>query len=259
MRKFLLLAIAAVVAVACTLGIATTAQADIVAESVVYTVDGQPYEGYFAVNSGFGDNQPVVLVIHDWNGLDDYEKRRAQMLAEQGFVAFVPDLYGQGVRPSSPEESRAESGKLYGDRATLRQRLMAGMVEAASLDAVDGSRMAAIGYCFGGAAVLEMARAGMDLDGFVSFHGGLSTPADQDYSQVQGPVLILHGTDDPAAPMDEVTDLAIAMNAGEVDYRMELYGGVDHAFTVWGGSRYDAQADIRSWATMLAFLDKTLR
>lgn len=259
MRKFLLLLVAAVVAVACTVGLATTAKADIVADSMVYTIDGQPYEGYYAINEGFGDNQPMVLVIHDWNGLDDYEKRRTQMLAEQGFAAFAPDLYGQGVRPTNREESRAESGKLYSDRPTMRQRLMVGMEQAAMLDGVDSSRIAAIGYCFGGTAVLEMARAGADLDGFVSFHGGLSTPEGQDYASVEGPILILHGTADQSVPMADVANLAAELDQAKVDYSMELYGGADHAFTVWGGDRYDPQADIQSWDAMLTFLDKTLR
>jgi dienelactone hydrolase len=248
----------------CLVGIAATrTQAEIVNQSVVYTVAGQPYEGYFVRNEGFGDEQPLVLLVHDWDGLGPYEQRRAQMLAEQGYAAFAVDLYGQGVRPTTPEDSRAESGKLYQDRAALRDRLFASLAQAQTMTGVDPERVAILGYCFGGAAVLEFARAGADLDGFVSFHGGLVTPEGQDYSQAAGPLLILHGADDPVAPMTQVADLADTLTEAGVDFDMEIYGGARHSFTVWSAdrdsSRYDAQADVKSWQALLQFLNETLR
>ena len=257
LRKILLICLA----VACITGFTSViAKADIITESIVYEIDGQPYEGYFALNEGFGDEQPIVMLIHDWNGVGDYEQRRVQMLAEQGYAAFAADLYGQGVRPTNPDDSRAESSKLYSDRATLRQRLFAGLAQAQSLPSVDPEQVVAIGYCFGGASVLEFARAGADIDGFVSFHGRLSTPEGQDYSQVQGPILILHGADDPVAPMAEVAALADAMTSAGVEFDMEIYGGARHSFTVWSAdrdtSRYDAKADTESWKALLEFLDK---
>ncbi|MEO1093507.1 MAG: dienelactone hydrolase family protein [Cyanobacteria bacterium J06638_28] len=251
-------------AVACIVGlVATTAKADIIAEPVVYEIDGQPYEGYFALNEGYGDEQPVVLLIHDWNGIGDYEQRRVKMLAEQGYAAFAADLYGQGVRPTNADQSREESGKLYSDRATLRQRLFAGLAQAQSMPSVDPNQVVAIGYCFGGASVLELARAGADIDGFVSFHGGLGTPEGQNYSETKGNILILHGGDDPVAPMAEVATLAEELNAADVDYDMEIYGGARHSFTVWSAkrdtSRYDAKADRESWEALLEFLEQELR
>ncbi|PSN11296.1 dienelactone hydrolase [filamentous cyanobacterium CCP5] len=247
-------------AAACVVGLTTAVRADIITEDVVYEIAGQPYEGYFALNEGFGDSQPLVIVIHDWDGIDDYEKRRTQMLAEQGYAAFAVDLYGQGVRPETTEESREQSGMLYADRQAMRDRFFAGLEQAEMMASVDPERVAVIGYCFGGSAVLEMARAGAPLDGFVTFHGGLDTPEGQDYSAVAGPLLILHGTDDPVAPMAQVAQLATDLNAADVDYSMELYGGVDHAFTVWGaGDRYDPEADLMSWDAMLTFLDDQLR
>ncbi len=204
--------LAAVVAVVMALGLAPSAKANIVAEPVVYTIDGQPFEGYFAINQNFGETQPLVLLVHDWNGLDDYEKRRTQMLAEQGYAAFAVDLYGQGVRPTSPDESRAQSGALRADRTTLRSRLMAGLTQAQAQTGVDGDRVVAIGYCFGGAAVLEMARASMAVDGFVSFHGSFETPEGQDYSQTVGRNLVLHGSDDGSAPMADVAQLACELD-----------------------------------------------
>jgi dienelactone hydrolase len=215
------------------------------------------------MNEGFGDDQPIVMLIHDWNGIGEYEKRRVEMLAEQGYAAFAVDLYGQGVRPTTTEESQAQSSKLYSDRATMRQRLFEGLEEAQSMAGVDPERVVAMGYCFGGAAALEFARAGADIEGFVSFHGGLATPEGQDYSQTQAPVLILHGGNDPVAPMSEVAALADELNKADVEYDMEIYGGVLHSFTVWGAegdsSRYDPDADTQSWDALMAFLEKQLR
>jgi dienelactone hydrolase len=251
-------------AVLCIVGLTTlSAKADIVAEPIVYEIDGQPYEGYFAINEGFGDNQSVVMLIHDWNGLGDYEKRRVQMLAERGYAAFAVDLYGQGVRPTTTEASREQSRQLYSDRSTMRKRLFAGLAEAQSMTGVDPDRVVAMGYCFGGAAVLEFARAGADIDGFVSFHGSLATPEGQDYSQTQAPILILHGGNDPVAPMSEVATLANELNTAGVEYDMEIYGGVLHSFTVWGAdgetSQYNPKADTQSWDALLTFLEKQLR
>jgi len=262
-RKAFLVALAAMVAVVLAIGAATTAKADIIAAPLVYSIDGQPFEGYFALNTGFGDDQPIVMVIHDWNGLGDYEKRRAEMLAENGYAAFAVDLYGQGVRPDTVEESRAESGKLYQDRATMRTRLLAGLEQAHMMDSVDPDRVVAISYCFGGAAALEMARAGADVDGYGVFHGGLETPEGQDYAEAQGKILILHGADDPVAPMDMVAQLANELTAAGIDFDMEIYGGAQHSFTEWSanrdGARYDPDADLKSWDALLAFLDKTLK
>lgn len=242
---------------------ATTASAQIVEETVVYEIDGQPFEGHFARNAGFGDSQPLVLIIHDWDGLGEYEKQRARMLAERGYAAFAVDVYGQGVRPETTEDKQARSGELYADRETLRQRLEAGLEQGRAQAGIDPARVVAIGYCFGGASVLEFARAGAELDGFVSLHGGLATPEGQDYTAVQGPLLILHGTNDPVAPMTEVAALAGELDAAGVPYDMELYGGAKHAFTVWGASggavAYDPHADVQSWDTMLDFFETRLR
>jgi len=235
------------------------ALSDIVGEAVTYEVDGKPYEGYFARNTALGDNQPVVLIIHDWDGLDAYEERRAQMLAEQGFAAFAADLYGKGVRPDTVEGRRAQTSALYADRDAMRARLMGALEALKGQAGTDDTRVAAIGYCFGGAAALEMARAGADLKGFVTLHGGLSTPEGQDYKSVKGPVLILHGSNDTSVPMTEVANLATALDEAGIEHRMEIYGGAPHAFTVWNSDRYRAQADIQSWNTMVGFLETQLR
>lgn len=253
-RTLSLLPAAALVATALA---AAPAAAQIVGESVAYEIDGERFVGYVARNAALADARPVVVLIHDWDGLGTYEQRRAEMLAELGYAAVAIDLYGEGVRPTEVEDKRAHSGALYQDRQRMR-KLMAGGIEALVGEGMDGGRMVAMGYCFGGAAVLELARSGAEADGFVAFHGGLGTPEGQDYSQVAAPILILHGTADPVAPMSQVAELAGLMDAAGAAYTMELYGGVDHAFTVWGGARYHGGADLASWDALTAFLEARL-
>ena len=153
-----------------------SANAQLSTKVLDYEIAGEPFEGYVARNEGFGDEQPIVMLIHDWNGLGTYEQKRAEMLATQGYTVFAADLYGKELRPKNVEESRAASGALYGDRDLMKQRLFASLEVAKELEGVDPEKVAAMGYCFGGSAVLELARAGADLDGFVSFHGGLALP-----------------------------------------------------------------------------------
>jgi dienelactone hydrolase len=232
---------------------AATASAQIRGEAVTYEIGGERFEGYVARNAALGDDQPVVVILHDWDGLTDYERRRAGMLAELGYAAVALDLYGEGVRPTELAEKRARSGALYEDRERMRS-LMTGGIQALVGAGMDAERMVVMGYCFGGAAVLELARSGAAAEGYVAFHGGLGTPEGQDYAGVVAPLLILHGTADAAAPMSQVADLASRLDAAGKDYTMELYGGVDHAFTVWGGERYDGAAELASWQAFMDFL-----
>jgi len=239
---------------ALALALPLAAQAEIVSGDLVYEVDGERFEGYHARNTALGENQPAVFIVHDWDGLTAYEKRRARMLAEQGYAAFAVDMFGEGIRPESVDHRRALTGELYSDRERMRELAAAGMAAMADQTGFDAGRVVAMGYCFGGTVVLEMARAGMDTDGFVTFHGGLGTPEGQDYADVPAPLLILHGTRDQSVSLSDVTDLAGRLDAADADYRMELYGGARHAFTVFGGDRYQATADLRSWEALKDFL-----
>ncbi|QPC41420.1 dienelactone hydrolase family protein [Kaustia mangrovi] len=250
-----ILAAVAIAAVAAT----GMARADIVGENVVYEVNGKPFEGYAVQNTGFGDSQPAVLLVHDWDGLDDYEKQRATMLAAEGYTVLAADLFGQGVRPETTEEKKAHTSALYGDRAEMRARMSAALEALKARDGVDPSRIVVMGYCFGGSAALELARSGADIAGVATFHGGLATPADQSYAQVKGPVLVMHGSADTSVPMSDVAALAAALDKDGIAHRMEIYGGAPHAFTVWNGSRYNAAADVASWRTFLDFLNDTVR
>ncbi len=248
---------------ACTMAtallFAPLAQAEILAKPWVYQINNQPFEGYIGQNTGFGKDQPIVILIHDWNGLDQYEKMRTNMLSTQGYTVFAVDLYGQGIRPKNTEESKAESYKLYQNRELMRQRLQAAIAEAKKLPGVNPNKIAAIGFCFGGSAVLELARAGTDLDGLVSFHGGLTTPEGQTYQNIKAPLLILHGSADPVAPMTEVTALTESLNSAKANFDLEIYGGVRHSFSVWTSPDYDPQADLKSWSALEQFLGQTLR
>lgn len=229
--------------------------AQLSAETVDYHYQGQPYQGdYQAQTTG----QPLVLLLHDWNGLTDYEIKRAQMLADQGYAVFAADLFGTGIRPTKDEDKRQHTGELYQNRAKMRGLIEAALEQAAKLGA-DTRNAVIMGYCFGGAGVLEMARAGADFKGFVSFHGGLSNPAGQDYKNTQGALLILHGAADRHISLDDFNRLAKQLEQQHDDYEMIAYGGARHAFTEWNGDRYHAEADRRSWQRFLNFLEHNLQ
>jgi len=222
--------------------------------SVTYEVNGKPYEGYFVSTSA---NAPLILLIHDWDGLTEYEVKRANMLADMGYAVFAADLFGAGVRPTVVEDKRQHTGELYKDRDKMRALLQAALDTARSKGG-NVNNAVAMGYCFGGAAVLEFARSGADLKGFVTFHGGLSTPAGQDYSKTKGKLLILHGTADTAITMDQFAKLAIELEEKGVSHEMITYGGAPHAFTVFGEDRYREDADKKSWKRFTEFLTETL-
>ncbi len=224
-------------------------------KSIVYEVNGASYEGYYTGASG---NVPLILLVHDWNGLTDYEVKRADMLAEMGYTVFAADLFGAGVRPTKVEDKRQHTGELYKDREKMRA-LLTGALKTAQSHGANTGNAVAMGYCFGGAAVLEFARSGADMKGFVSFHGGLKTPEGQDYSKAKGKFLILHGTADTAVSMQDFATLANELEANGVSHEMITYGGAPHAFTVFGEDRYRADADKKSWKRFTEFLDETLK
>ena len=224
-------------------------------KSVVYEVNGASYEGYY---TGASAKAPLILLVHDWDGLTDYEVKRSDMLAEMGYTVFAVDLFGAGVRPTKMEDKRQHTGELYKDREKMRALLNAALKTAQSQGADTGNAVA-MGYCFGGAAVLEFARSGADMKGFVTFHGGLKTPEGQDYSKAKGKFLILHGTADTAVSMQDFATLANELEAKGVSNEMITYGGAPHAFTVFGGDRYRADADKKSWKRFTEFLDETLK
>jgi len=235
---------------------ATAAHAEIVGEPHRYTVGDMEFEGYVATNT---NTEPLgtVVIVHDWDGLTDYERRRAEMLAAMGYTAFAIDVYGADRRPQNREENREFSGALYADRETFRERLLGSLEEAGNITgATDDVVM--MGYCFGGAAVLEAARAGAETDGFVSFHGGLGTPEGQSYDSADGPILLLHGSADPVSGMADLAAVIDEMQTAGVEHAAEIFGGARHSFTVWGSGDYDREADRGSWNALTEFLEDRL-
>lgn len=223
--------------------------------SVEYTVNGQPYEGYYVSPSA---NAPLVLLIHDWDGLTDYEIKRAEMLAELGYAVFAADLYGKGVRPTEIADKRMQTGQLYRNRPKMRTLMNGALTKAKALGA-NTDNAVAMGYCFGGTAVLELARSGADLKAFVPFHGGLETPEGQDYSTTKGFILVFHGSADASVSMEQFATLTNELEAAGVRHEMITYSGAPHAFSVFGSERYRKDADQKSWTRFVRFLDETLR
>jgi len=217
-------------------------------------------EGYLAWDDAKTAKRPGVLIVHEWNGINDHMRQRAEMLARLGYVAFVADIYGKGIRPTATSEAAKTAGIYKNDRNLLRARARAGMEELKKQKLVDPQRIAAIGYCFGGTAALELARDAADMRGVVSFHGGLSTPAPQDAKNIKAKVLALHGADDPFVKAEEVAAFQDEMRKGGVDWQFVSYGNAVHSFTNKAagsdnskGAAYNEKADGRSWEAMKVF------
>ena len=221
---------------------------------VTYEVHGENFQGYYVSPS---PGAPLILLIHDWDGLTEYEIKRADMLADLGYAVFAADLFGAGVRPTEVTDKRQHTGQLYKDREKMRS-LIKGALDTAESKGANVKNAVAMGYCFGGAAVLELARSGAELKGFATFHGGLNTPEGQDYSKTRGRLLVMHGTADANITMDDFARLAVELEGKNVPHEMITYGGAPHAFTVFGDDRYREDADKNSWRRFIQFLEETL-
>ena len=222
-------------------------------------------EGYWAYDDAFKGKRPGIIVVHEWMGLNNYAKRRADMLAQLGYIAFAADIYGKGIRPQTVADAGAMAGKFKADRVLLRARVKVALDVLKALPNVDESRLAAIGYCFGGTTVLELGRSGADIKGIVSFHGGLSSPAPQDARNIKAKVLALHGAEDPFVKADEVAAFEKEMTDAKVNYRLVKYPGAMHGFTnpdnkgVPQGALYNEAADKASWIEMQKFFKEIFK
>jgi dienelactone hydrolase len=246
--------------------IAAQAQAEIKKEPIEYKHGDTVLEGYLAYDDAIQGKRPGVVVVHEWRGLNDYAKRRAEQLAELGYIAFALDMYGKGVYAKDHDEAGKLSGVYRSDRKLMRERAKAGLEILKRHPMTDQSRMAAIGYCFGGTTVLELARSGEDLRGVVSFHGGLSNPKPEDAKNIKGRVLVLHGANDKFISSDEVSAFQEEMRNADVDWQMIFYGGAVHSFTVpeagndpSKGMAYNEKADKRSWEEMKRFFNEIFK
>ena len=198
-----------------------------------------------------------MLLVPDWMGAGDYAKNRAKQVAALGYVCFIADIYGKGVRPANAGEASAQAGKYKGDRLLLRGRVNSAFAEFKKNPLVVKTKTAAIGYCFGGTTVLELARSGAEVAGVVSFHGGLDSPTPADGKNIKGKVLVLHGADDPFVKPVEVAAFQEEMRGVKVDWQMVSYGDAVHSFTrpdagndKSKGAAYQETADQRSWEAM---------
>ncbi|CAM3576977.1 dienelactone hydrolase family protein [Halomonas lysinitropha] len=225
-------------------------------QDVTYDVAGEAFEGYLATAEG--EARGSVLIIHDWDGLDDYERQRADMLAKQGYDAFAVDLYGQGNRPEEVDAKKAETARLYEDRERMRTLTLAGLAEARDQGAATPTVV--MGYCFGGAVVLELARSGEaeEVAGYATFHGGLATPEGQSYAGDTPPILVAHGGADQSISLDDVATLGKELEAAGATYEIQIYSGAPHAFSVFGSDRYQQRADEKSWEAFHELLDEVL-
>lgn len=226
---------------------------------IEYTAGDTLLEGYCAYPARVDSDRPAVLVAHDWTGRNDFAKKKADALAELGYIAFALDMFGKDVLGETKEEKLALIQPLLDDRPLLASRMLAALDTVKNLDNVDQKRIGAIGFCFGGLCVLDLARTGANISGVVSFHGLLGAPETQGAHMICAKVLVLHGYADPMAPPDQVLQFANEMDSKHANWQIDMYGNVLHAFTnpqandPGFGTVYNEQANTRSWVAMREF------
>jgi len=240
--------------------VAAVAQGKLVTQTVEYRHGDVTLEGFLAWDDAVSGKRPGVLVVHEWTGLNEYAKTRCRELAGMGYVAFAVDMYGKGIRPQTREEASQQATIYRSDRPLMRARVTAGLNTLLASELCDPTRIAAIGYCFGGGTVLELARSGAEIAGVVSFHGNLDTPDPLLAKNIKSKILVCHGADDPYVPFDQIEAFISEMSAARVDYQFIAYSGAVHAFTNLeagddpsSGAAYHADADRRSWEHMQTF------
>lgn len=223
-------------------------------------------EGYLSYPKDAKGKLPGVLIAHQWMGMGDYEKGRADETARLGTVAFALDIYGKGVRPKDVPEAAKTATGYKNDRPLLRARALAALDVLRKHPRVDASKIAVQGYCFGGTTALEVARSGAEIAGAVSFHGDLSSPTPEDAKKIKGKVIAFHGADDPFVPPAQVAGFEEEMRKGGVDWQLVSFGGAVHSFTLKHagndnskGAAYNAKADVRSWEMYRDFLAEIFR
>lgn len=244
-------------------GMVGVAEAAVVVKPHAYEIDGEAFEGLIIYDDAVTTPRPGLMMVPNWLGVTERSAEKAARAAGDKYVVFMADMYGKSVRPSNPDEAKAAATSVRSDRALMRKRAQAAVdaFESQKVVPVDTGKMAAIGFCFGGGAVLELARSGADLDAFVSFHGNLDTPNPEDAKQIKAPVLVLHGADDPAVPQEQLDGFVAEMKAAEVDWQLVSYGNAVHSFTdpyasVPGRNEYHPEVAKRAFQAMNDLLDE---
>lgn len=230
--------------------------------TVNYLDEGTLLQAFFAYDDSYEGRRPAVLISHAWGGRDEFVNNKAKQLAELGYVAFALDMYGQGILGTNPEENADLMQPFIDDRQLLQKRIHAALYAVKLLPWVDDSKVAAIGFCFGGLCVLDLARMGADIKGVVSFHALLNEPQNKAAKPVRAKVLALHGHDDPMASEAQVSAFCQEMTDLHVDWQLHHYGNNVHAFTnpkandPAAGTVYNEVANKRSWQSMQNFLEE---
>ena len=241
-------------------------QAEVVTEVVDYSDGDITMKGYIAHDNSIKGKRPGIIVVHEWWGHNDYAKKRARMLAKLGYSAIAIDMYGGGKNASHPKDAGMFSGEVKKNMAVAEKRFMAAYNLLQKQDHVAKDKMAAMGYCFGGGIVLEMARRGVDLDGVVSFHGSLGTKDKAKKGKIKAKVLVLNGQADPFVKPEAIANFKKEMQSAKVDFKFINYPNAKHAFTNPGADKfgnkfkiplaYNKAADEKSWSAMKAFFEK---
>lgn len=232
--------------------------------TVDYSHAGTPLEGFFAYDDRRAQPLPAVMISHAWRGRDEFVCDKARKLAGLGYAAFALDMYGKGILGTSLDENAALMQPFMDDRPLLQSRIAAGLEMLRRQPEVDSRRIAAMGFCFGGLCVLDLARTGADIRGVVSFHGLFIPPGNTEGTRIKAKVLALHGFDDPMAPPDQLAALGRELTEAGADWQIHAYGNTVHAFTnpvandPAFGAVYDETADRRSWQSLQAFLAEVL-
>lgn len=232
-------------------------------EVVKYQDGDVELQGYIFWDDAFTGERPAILVLHEWWGLNDYAKLRAEMLAESGYVAFAADMYGGAKQTRHADEAKGWMQQITSNIEAWQRRALLALDQLKQHPKVDAEHLAAIGYCFGGATVMQMAYAGADLDGVVSFHGSLPPATPDQATQIKAKILVAHGDADTFIPAERIAAFKQALSDAGADWEMNIYGGAKHSFTNpyaegygMDGLAYAEDADRRSWLRMLAFFDE---
>ncbi|WP_031434997.1 dienelactone hydrolase family protein [Methylomarinum vadi] len=247
-------------------GMTAAVRGEIRSETIDYQIAGQPFRGYVSYDDAIEGKRPGVLVVHEWWGHNAYARKRADMLAELGYTAFALDMYGAGKLADHPDDAKKFMQATLADMNVATARFNEAMRLLQRQSTVDSGKIAAIGYCFGGGIVLQMARSGADLAGVVSFHGSLGTDTPAQPGTVKAEVLVMNGADDPFVSAEQIDAFKQEMQKAAVNYEFVNYPGVKHSFTNPEadafGKRFDmplvynAEADQDSWSRMQAFLKR---
>lgn len=252
----------AIASVVLTAGLAPAA---VVTKVIDYEHDGTKLKGFLAYDDATKEKRPGVLVVHEWWGLDNYAKERCKKLAELGYVAFAVDMYGEGKSVNHPDDARKMATAVRENIKTWRGRAEAGLKQLTSQPNVDTTKIAAIGYCFGGSTCLQLAYAGADLKAVATFHAALPTPTDAEAKAIKPKIYVAHGEDDFFIPKEAITAFKMKLDDAKVKYTFESFPGVVHSFTVPGadkvgmkGMKYDKSADEKSWKEMQSLFKETL-